>query len=255
MVSFSDGGNTMSGPDPPDNSHLLRNTISSESINQDPLLTSRNTNSKRARQPTGHTHRRLQPHPRALGVPQIGPTPAFLFKGSNPLYAREALQDRNKENLMSIRCTRPECTYTKIIERALSGINDFKAHYRNKHARIATSEAEERVPTEAKIHDEGGPQSLFPASKSLMPMMDQHNRQYRRLLLQLIIKNNLSFSVADQTEFDDLVKFIAPTMITVSRHQLMKDLREDFEGAKEVTRKEFQKHMEAGGRFSLTTYG
>ncbi|TEY36874.1 hypothetical protein BOTCAL_0540g00020 [Botryotinia calthae] len=128
-------------------------------------------------------------------------------------------------------------------------------HYRNKHAGIATSEAEERVQTKSKIHTEGRLTPFPPASKPLMPMMNQHNRQYRRRLLQLIVKNNLPFSVIDQTEFDDLIKFVAPNAKNISRRQLMEDLKEDFEGAKEVKRKELQKQMEAGGRFSLTTEG
>jgi hypothetical protein len=60
----------------------------------------------------------------------------------------------------------------------------------------------------------------------LKPESDQsHEEKHQTLLLEWIIKNNLSFSLVDQPETQALFKFLSPSTKPISRRVLMTDLK------------------------------
>ena len=85
-------------------------------------------------------------------------------------------------------------------------------------------------------------------------MADQsYNQRYRVLLLEFIIKNNLSFSIVDQPETKALFSFISPNIKQIGSTTLMKDLKARYIEAEEVQHQKLQQHIELGGRIALTT--
>jgi hypothetical protein len=52
-----------------------------------------------------------------------------------------------------------------------------------------------------------------------------HNERYRALLLEFVIKNNLSFDIVQQSETKALFYFLSPNTKQISRGTLMNDLK------------------------------
>jgi hypothetical protein len=204
-------------PDLPDNSHLPRG---SAALPMPPLHLINPSPSKRRRQATFSKSNRAPTAPPSLRPPPIRNSNAFLFKEPHPLYSRHIITDPAFYNKMTIRCTQPDCTYSKVIKRTLSGTNNHKTHYHNAHKGIATSAEEAAQQTAIRIEAQGGARPFFAASAKA----PDHNSRYRRLVMNLILKNNLSFSTIDQPEFNDLITCLSPQTANLSRRVLMRDL-------------------------------
>jgi hypothetical protein len=162
-------------------------------------------------------------------APKLKPTQSYLFTGISPLYSREIVEDQH--DMMRIRCTQPGCTEFKprIINRSLSGTNNYKVHYQNHHPAIPLSLKEE-TELKAAIRLKGAPAKSFFEK----PASDQtYNETFRTLLLEFIIKNNLSFSIVDQLETKALFEFLNPSVKQISRRTLMGDLKRLYQVGEE----------------------
>jgi hypothetical protein len=67
-----------------------------------------------------------------------------MFTGLHPLYRREVIQDQHDH--MTIYCNQTGCTDFKprVVNRTLSGTNNYKPHYKKYHPDIPTSVEEEQ---------------------------------------------------------------------------------------------------------------
>ena len=203
---------------------------------------------KRPRAPTTTEEPMLPPH-RRKKAPPIKPTKSFMFAGIHPLYSRHPID--NRPDMMEIRCTQPRCDFEpKIIPRTLSGTNNYAIHYHKKHPGIPCNENEAQLLKEKRAAELGKlVVGLFDKS-----LADQtHTQRFRTLLLQWIIKNNLSFSIVDQPETKELFAFLNPSLKLISRRTLMDDLKKKYEAGENVQRDRLLEHIEQGGRISLTT--
>jgi hypothetical protein len=188
--------------------------------------------------PPRHRHR----------APPLKDTNAFMFTGLHPLYSRHPINEDHSK--MEIRCTQQDCTYTKIINRSLSGTNNYQVHYRKQHPGIPTTK-QEAIDAKEKRAQELGKSRVGFFDK---PSKEQtHNERYRTLLLQWIIKNNLSFSIVDQPETKELFGFLNPSIKLVSRKTLMDDLKKRYTAGENTQRDFLIDHIEDGGRIALTT--
>jgi len=181
---------------------------------------------KRPRAPTSSNAEIRAVKPRKCGP--IKSSKAFLFRGTQPLYIREVIKDR--PNKMTISCGQPGCKdfEPKVVNRGISGTNNFKTYYQHFHPIIPCCQEDyDELQRELQA---ANPQKPFfeRPTQSL-----DHNQQYRLLLLEFIIKNNLSFSIVDQPETKALFTFLSPMTIQISRRTLMKDLKARF-NAKEI---------------------
>jgi len=189
------------------------------------------------------------PHHRK--APKIKATLSYLFTGISPLYLREVIE--GQYDMMRIRCSQPNCItfQPKIINRTLSGTNNYKSHYQKHHPGIPLSLKEE-MEIKATNRQKGEPAKSF----FNKPTASQtHNETFRQLLLEFIIKNNLSFSLVDQPETKALFHFLNPHTKQIGRRTLMEDLKMLYQAGEEKLHQELQKHVESGGRISLTTNG
>jgi hypothetical protein len=214
-----------------------------------PLLPRPETSPKRPRASTASDSLPATRPPARRKAPKIKPTSSYLFTGISPLYSREVVEDRH--DMMQIRCTQPNCnTFTpKVINRSLSGTNNYKVHYQNHHPSIPLSAKEEKE-LKLAIRAKGTPAKSFFEK----PIADQtHNETFRTLLLEFIIKNNLSFSLVDQPETKALFAFLNPNIKHVSRRILMGDLKAQYQVGEEKLHQRLQDHVDSGGRISLTT--
>ena len=110
------------------------------------------TSPKRGRAPTTSDTAQpsLPPHRRpAMKAPKLKPTSSYMFKGLHPLYIQKVVE--NQHDHMSIHCSQPGCSLApKIINRSLSGTNNYKLHYQKYHPGIPLSEKEEKDMAIAK---------------------------------------------------------------------------------------------------------
>ena len=108
----------------------------------------------------------------------------------------------------------------KDTKRQISSTGNFKTHYKKHHPEIATSEAED-IKQKKQAIQSGHTPTLFdkPAAQR------SRNEQYRVLLLEFVIKNNLSFSIVDQPETKALLSFLSPNVKQISRATLIGDLQ------------------------------
>lgn len=215
-----------------------------------PLQARTDTSLKRNRASTTSDTPTLPPHRRSKNkAPKLKETSSFLFTGKNPLYTRHIIEERH--DMMLIKCSQLGCTdfQPKVINRSLSGTNNYKRHYEKFHPGIPTSEKEVRAMKLVRKLAHG--QNFFQKDKAEQTV----NQRFRTLLLEFIIKNNLSFSIVDQLETEQLLTFLSPTTTQISRRTLMKDLKARYEVGEELLHQKLLDHVEQGGRISLTTDG
>jgi hypothetical protein len=150
--------------------------------------------------------------------------------------------------MMTVYCTQEGCTMVpKVVNRTLSGTNNYKTHYKQHHKSIPCTKEEADI--RAKAAQVKKSRTFWTA-----PMAEQsHDQRYRILLLEFIIKNNLSFSIVDQPETKALLDFLSPNTKQVSSTTLMRDLKARYMEAEEIQHQKLQKHVESGGRIALTT--
>jgi hypothetical protein len=219
-----------------------------------PLLP-RETLPKRPRALTASTSTALTlpPHRRRTAAtwkaPALKPTNSYMFKGLHPLYTRHVIEEEHTK--MLIRCGQRDCDYNKPIDRILYGTNNHKIHYRNKHPGIPTSVTKEKEQLKAQANASGSKTQFFDKASA-----DQnHNQRFRNLLLEWVIKNNLSFAIVDQEETKALFSFLSPTTKQISRQTLTRDLKARYESAEETIHTKLQDYIATGGRIALTTDG
>jgi hypothetical protein len=188
----------------------------------------------------------LPPYRRPRKAP-LKDTSSYMFAGIHPLYSRHVLDEDH--DMMEIRCTFVECTYSKVIRRQLSGTNNYQIHYRKEHPGIPTTQEEALHAKEQRVVQQGQSKGFFDK-----PAKEQsHNQRFRHLLLQWIIKNNLSFSIVDQPETKELFSFLSPSTTLISTKTLMADLKKKYEVGENIKRDELLDFVEDGGRLALTT--
>ena len=80
-----------------------------------------------------------------------------------------------------------------------------------------------------------------------------YNKRFRNLLLQWIIKNNLSFLIVDQPKTRELFNFLSPKTKLISRATLMRDLKKRYIAGENTKQDKLLDFIEQGGRIALTT--
>jgi hypothetical protein len=189
----------------------------------------------------------LPPPRRRRTAPPLKPVNSYMFTGLHPLYRREVIQDQHDH--MTIYCNQTGCTNFKprVVNRTLSGTNNYKPHYKKYHPDIPTSvEEEQRMQ---RVQQDKANKQFYKKPEE----EQSHNERFRTLLLEFITKNNLSFRIVDQAETKALITFLSPQTKQVSKTTLMKDLKTRYESAEEVVHRKLQKHINLGGRIALTT--
>ena len=156
------------------------------------LIANRTTPSKRPRSisippsssPTLPPHRRIVQKP----APKLKKTNMFIFQGLHPLFTRHVYDDDYSK--MIVRCTYPGCSDKDyIIPRINVSPGNFTRHYERKHPGIPTSRTEEAAIAKETHQGKGFFVLKTPAVA--------HADKYKSLLLDFIVKNNLSFRVVN----------------------------------------------------------
>jgi hypothetical protein len=136
---------------------------------------------------------------------------------------------------MEVRCGQVGCKdYPyKETSRRLNSTNNYKAHYKKFHPEIALYERDQEAKKKAKEV-----RALREGHGFFTKAVDERTleQQYRVLLLEFIIKNNLSFSIVDKPETKALITFLNPRVKQISRFTLGKDLKARYEEVETSTR-------------------
>jgi hypothetical protein len=123
--------------------------------------------------------------------------------------------------MMTIYCTQNGCSFVPlIVSRTLSGTNNYKIYYKNKHPNIPHTKEQ----AEAITNKKAGLKDKKPFFKNAASEQS-HNKRYRSLLLEFITKNNLSFDLVKQPETKALFHFLSPNTKQISRGTLINDLK------------------------------
>ena len=91
---------------------------------------------------------------------------------------------------MTMRYTQPSCDFEKVINRSLAGTNNYKIHYKNKHPEIPYTKEQKEAMAD-KMAGIAARKPFFLSTTA----EQSHNERYRTLLLEFVIKNNLSFDI------------------------------------------------------------
>jgi hypothetical protein len=168
-----------------------------------PLTPRVQSSPKRARAPT--TTSMLPPSTRRRRpAPPLKASNSFLFTGLYPLYRREVIQDHHDQ--MTVYCN--QIGYTdfipRVVNRTVSGTNNYKPHYKKFHLGIPTTP--EEAAKKRKETQEKENKAFFKKPED----EQTHDQRYRTLLLEFITKNNLSFDIVSQPETKALISFLSP---------------------------------------------
>jgi hypothetical protein len=189
----------------------------------------------------------LPPLARRRHAPPLKSTNSFLFTGLHPLYRREVIHDQH--DYIKIYYNQPGCTdfEPRVINRTLSSTNNYKPHYRKYHPDIPLLIGEVAARRKAQ-------QDKINKGFYIKPEEQQtHDEQYRTLLLEFIIKNNLSFCIVDQPKTKALFIFLSPKTKQCLTKTLIKDLKTRYKIAEEEIHKKLQAYINSGRRIALTT--
>lgn len=164
------------------------------------------------------------------------------------MYRREIIKGDNEK--MTIYCTVPGCTTfpPKIINRSLSGTNNYKKHYNKWHPGVPCCKEDE------DLMEQANPTEQKPFFRTA-PGEQTQDERFRDLLLLFITKNNLSFALVDQPETRALISFLNPKIKQISRQTLRRDIQKRYEEGESAVKDRLMSHVNAGGRISLTTDG
>jgi hypothetical protein len=75
----------------------------------------------------------------------------------------------------------------------------------------------------------------------------------RKLILNVIVSNNLPLSLVESPSFRTLIEALNPAVLPISRRTLMRDLTLLFSSGRELLISKLVKHVKSGRRLSLTT--
>jgi hypothetical protein len=129
-----------------------------------------------------------------------------------------------------------------LTTRVVSTSNLIK-HYNTHHKDIPTSIAEEQQlkrPEKAEF---------FKKYNAGIGTGDH----IRKLILEVIVSNNLPLSLVESPSFQALIEALNPSIQPISRRTLMQDLTVLFASGRELLILKLAKHIKGGGRLSLTT--
>jgi len=187
--------------------------------------------------------------PPNLRVPPIKPTSSFMFKDPNPKYLREVVPGQPQK--MRVTCTQPNCDWKpKIVDRFISSTSNYTSHYISKHKDIPTSEKQlQAIVAAGRI-----PGQYF--EKKPKTNTEQHadyQAMFRKLQLDFILQNNLSFRTIDQPTYIALFSHLNPSVTLYSSRSLVRDLKKEFDKAHEGKKIQLGEHIAGGGRIALTT--
>ena len=119
-------------------------------------------------------------------------TNSFIFTRLHLLYIREVVKSQHDK--MLIRCSQLGYTLTlKIINYSLSSTNNYKVHYQNFHPKVPLLLKAEKDALAAKRAKAAHARGFF----QKLAIKQFTDKLYRSLLLEFIIKNNLSFSLVN----------------------------------------------------------
>ncbi|KAH9206768.1 hypothetical protein DL95DRAFT_396641, partial [Leptodontidium sp. 2 PMI_412] len=114
-----------------------------------------------------------------------------MFIGLHLMYRREVIPGDN-EYIKIYYTVKGYISYVpKVINRTLSGTNNYKTHYHNFYKGIPTCLEEEKLWKAANLTN------IKPFFRTIK-LEQTTNERFRDLLLLFITKNNLSFSLVDQ---------------------------------------------------------
>jgi hypothetical protein len=142
-------------------------------------------------------------------------------------------------------CLQSLCSYsTKIIGTKLQSTGNLNKHYVTHHKGVPTSVIEER-------------QLRKPQKPETPDFFRKYNSRtgdhIRRLILYVIVSNNLPLSLVESPSFRALIEALNPAVMPISRRTLMQDMTLLFISGRELLISKLAKHTKGGGRMSLTT--
>jgi hypothetical protein len=137
------------------------------------------------------------------------------------------------------------CNYsTKLPTTRVASTGNLIKHYTTHYKDIPTSAIEER---QLKAPDRLERPDFFRKYNS-------GTEDYiRKLILNVIVSNNLPLSLVESPSFQTLIEALNPAVLPISRRTLMQDLTLLFSSGRELLISKLVKHVKSGGRLSLTT--
>jgi hypothetical protein len=173
-----------------------------------------------------------------------------MFKDPNPKYLREIVPGQPEKMLVT--CAQPGCDWKpKIVDRFIGSTSNYTSHYISKHKGIPTNEKQ----LQAALAAGRTPNQYFfdKRPKTNTEIHTDHQAIFRKLQLEFILKNNLSFRLLDQPTYFALFNHLSPSTTLYSSRTLIRDMKKEFDKGHEEKKRQLGEHIAGGGRIALTT--
>jgi hypothetical protein len=136
---------------------------------------------------------------------RLPPTSAYIF--THNLFSRTILD--STPSIVQIRCLQTNCNYMpKPITLKVETIGNLIRHYKKHYPTIPTS-----THSLIQLPSSDSPSFFIPRPRRpvLIPGLEPVDQvEYRRLLMDFIVANNLALSLVDSPEYQNLVEFLNP---------------------------------------------
>ena len=110
-------------------------------------------------------------------------------------------------------CTQPECKYQMIMpSQNITSTSNLLKHYYGRHKGIPTSYSDAKAQ---KARQTEAPQPSFFRKYNTRTRTTLSLERYRKLLLNMIVKNNLPLSLTDSLSFRELVDALNPLVFYI----------------------------------------
>jgi len=193
--------------------------------------------SPRSSQSQSRSQSRSQSH----GQPTLPKTIAYIF--THGLFKRTLLLTDPPS--VQYACIQLSCNYsTKILGIRLTSTGNLIKHYNNHHKDVLTSAIKEQ---QMKKLDQPKRPDFFRKYSS------GTGDHIRKLILYVIVSNNLLLSLVESPSFRALIKALNLAVLPISRQTLIQDLTLLFSSGQELLILRLAKHIKGGGRLPLTT--
>jgi hypothetical protein len=185
--------------------------------------------------------------------PHLPKSDSILFTAG--LYSRTLLE--TTPATVQFRCLQPQCTYTpkpQLLDYSIT--SNYWTHLKHSHPKVFALYKGSALDqgSQSSSHASNVVALFTPRlSKSFTPATEAFQTKYRALLLDFVVSNNLALRIADSPAYRRLIQHCNASVITISTSTLNRDLDKTFLSAQNTLKEELHKHVQAGGRISITT--
>jgi hypothetical protein len=185
---------------------------------------------------------------------QYRPLRASLPNSGSPIFSKGLFSRLILDTIpakVQFTCLQDACSYAPSQPLSNQTTSNLWKHLENVHPLVHAKHQKLQLSGSNTRSSSPSVATFFKPQR--IPTNATNTAKFRELLLSFIVSNNLPLRLPDSQSFKLLVNHLNPTIQTVGRMTLRRDLQRIFSINKARLVAELQQHVLNGGRISLTT--